>query len=337
MAVALSWIWYKKYVQKGRRKRSGDGVGGNLPRDLFLEEDANGTEEDLQQLFDEAAKVARAFPDGMLDQNDQLMLYGLYKQAKEGERNVNAPSKLNVVAYAKYDSWGKFKGLPKKFAIKKYCEVVYHFSTGGGSSYSDGKGDDNADVAYDDDKQGDLDEDGCPINENGDDLINENGDGLGGMMTGMGIRPSTMSGTLDTKSQNETESTTKSMPAVRLRDAAISNDVAALEEVIGGVNDIDDADESGQTALHFAADRGSIDCLKLLVQTGANVNAVDCDGIGVLQTALSAGLNVESVRILLEAGADPDACDDDGDSPRMWVSEERDNDMADLFALFPTR
>lgn len=100
---------------------------------------------------------------------------------------------------------------------------------------------------------------------------------------------------------------------------------------------MNDGDESGQTALHFAADRGSIDCLKLLVEAGANVNATDCDGIGVLQTALSAGLNVESVGILLEAGADPDACDADGDSPRMWVAEEGGKDVVELFALFPTR
>ena len=65
------------------------------------------------------------------------------------------------------------------------------------------------------------------------------------------------------------------------------------------------------------------------------MNAVDCDSISVLQTALIAGLDVESLRILLEAGADPDHCDDDGESPRMWVAEEGDDDVVELFALFP--
>ena len=212
--------------------------------------------------------------------------------------------------------------------MKKYCEVVYHFSSGGESAYSnDGKADENADVVYDDDKQGDVDEDGCPINDNEDEGV--------GMPTGMGLRPSTLAESIDAKSsQNEADSTT---PEVRLRNAAIENDVEAFEEVIASVRDIDDADESGQTALHFAADRGSIDCLRLLIETGANVNAVDCDGIGVLQTALSAGLDVASIRLLLEAGADPDATDEDGDSPRLWVSEEGDKDILELFDSFPAR
>mmetsp|Transcript_52168 Transcript_52168/g.110878 ORF Transcript_52168/g.110878 Transcript_52168/m.110878 type:complete len:393 (+) Transcript_52168:98-1276(+) len=327
-AVAVGWIWYRKYVQRGKRRRSGRGTGGDdgLPRDLFFEEDDGVSEEELEQVFDEAAKAARKFPDGMLVQRDQLMLYGLYKQAKEGDRNVDAPSKLSVVAYAKYDSWGKFKGLPKQFAMKKYCEVVYHFSTGGKSAFCDGKGDENADVTYDDDDdQRDLDEDGCPVNEDGGDL--------GDTVTGMGLRPSTLSGSLDTGPQNKICST----PEQRLRDAAMSNDVASLQEIMGGECDKNGGDEAGQTALHFAADRGSIECLKLLVEAEANVNAADCDGIGVLQTALSSGLNAESVKILLEAGADPDACDVDGDSPRTWVENEGDADMVDLFASFPAR
>lgn len=89
-AIALGWIWYRKYVQKGRRRRLDGGAGGGgLPRDLFLEEES---EEELQQVFDEAANVARKFHDGMMDKRDKLMLYGLYKQATEGDRNVDAVS-----------------------------------------------------------------------------------------------------------------------------------------------------------------------------------------------------------------------------------------------------
>jgi len=165
------------------------------------------------------------------------------------------PSKLNVVAYAKYGAWGKFKGLPEQFAMKKYCEVVYHFSKGGESSYGVGERDDNnVDVIYDDDKQQrDVDEDGCPVNISGkrdwDDL---------GVITGMGMRPSTLSGILEAKSQtSESKATTAE---VRLRDAAIANDVASLKDVIKGECDIDDTDEAGLGALHLAADRGKEKC-----------------------------------------------------------------------------
>jgi len=256
------------------------------------------------------------------------------------------PSKINVVAHAKYDSWGKFKGLPKRFAMKKYCEVVYHFSAEGDSSYdgNDAGGNDGADdVVYeDDDKKGvDLDEDGCPIRENNADGDYSDNDFGGIMMSGMGAaRPSTLLSGVGERPDYSAASLneTGSAPEIRLRNAAMSNDAKALSEAVGeGACDLDDADDMGQTALHFAADRGSADCLRLLVDAGAGVNAVDCDGIGVLQTALSAGLDAGSVRVLLEAGADPDAVDEDGDSPRSWVAEEGDEAVAELFAEFPSR
>lgn len=83
VVIAVSYIWYKR---NGQRRSKRNDIENNLPRDLFLEGDDECTEEELQQVFDEAAKVARQFPNGMLDQRDQLMLYGLYKQANEGDR-----------------------------------------------------------------------------------------------------------------------------------------------------------------------------------------------------------------------------------------------------------
>lgn len=89
IVVALSLFWYKRYSQKGSRRRPGGEGDGDVPRDLVLNEDDgfDGTEEELLQVFNEAAKVARSFPDGMLNQKDQLMVYGLYKQAREGDRS----------------------------------------------------------------------------------------------------------------------------------------------------------------------------------------------------------------------------------------------------------
>lgn len=85
VVIAVSYIWYKRNNGQKRSKRNHDNEN-KLPRDLCLEEDDECTVEELQQLFGEAAKVARQFPNGMLDQRDQLMLYGLYKQANKGDR-----------------------------------------------------------------------------------------------------------------------------------------------------------------------------------------------------------------------------------------------------------
>jgi acyl-CoA-binding protein len=128
--AALGLLWLRRRTRKGcSRGRGGGGCYGHnmLPRDLLLDDDdgndghnVDEPDEELRQVFDEAARVARSIPDGSMDRRDQLMLYGLYKQALEGDRNEDGkPSNLNIVACAKYDAWGKFKGLPKQFAMRK--------------------------------------------------------------------------------------------------------------------------------------------------------------------------------------------------------------------------
>lgn len=321
---ATCWMWYKKSKKQQRR-------GG---RQIFLHNDDddnefNGTPEQLQQVFNEAAKVARSFPKEMLDQRDQLMMYGLYKQALQGDvtDKAHAPSKLNVVARAKYDAWKKFQGLPQQFAMEQYCKVVYHFANGGASSFQEGDADENADVVYhQDDDETELDEDGCPIHQDQSEVD------YSGMM---GIRQSTLSSSVPNKQLQPSSSS--SSPEVRLRNAALSSDKVVLEDAIKNGADINDPDETGQTALHFAADKGCIDCLNLLLNTGANVNAIDQDGIGVLQTAVIAGIDLEGVRVLMEAGADPYMEDNDGDSPRSIALEEGRQDIIALFDMYPSR
>mmetsp|Transcript_10247 Transcript_10247/g.21387 ORF Transcript_10247/g.21387 Transcript_10247/m.21387 type:complete len:423 (-) Transcript_10247:510-1778(-) len=350
VSILVGWVWMRRgRVKKGERRARGKD-GGGVPSEIFSSDDGgeNFTLEELEQCFEEAARVAKQFPKSFLDQRDQLMLYGLYKQALEGDnRKIDPPSKMNVVATAKYNAWGKFRGVPKQFAMRKYCEVVHHFANGGESSFRNiinGERDENADVVYDeDDENCNLDEDGCPIGEGGapNGRADENGihDPI---MMGMGIRQSMP---LAKNLSNNKEM--GSSPEILLRNAAISTNVTELKRAIDDGADVNDGDETGQTALHFAADKGSLDCVRFLVEAGANVNAKDEDGIGVLQTAISAalyGANVngkdakntilEVIRFLLERGADPNACDDDGESPKRLVIEEGSEEVKALFASY---
>ena len=86
---------------------------------------------------------------------------------------------------------------------------------------------------------------------------------------------------------------------------------------------IEATDEHGQSALHVAAHHGHVDMVQCLHREfGAKVLAVDDDGISVLQTAVIAGQSAVCAYLLLEAGADPDQPDLDGDTPRLCALDE---------------
>lgn len=57
--------------------------------------------------------------------NDQLLdLYGLYKQATEGDVKGSRPGLLDLKGRAKYDAWASRKGTGKDDAMKRYIEAV---------------------------------------------------------------------------------------------------------------------------------------------------------------------------------------------------------------------
>lgn len=57
--------------------------------------------------------------------NDQLLaLYGLYKQATEGDATGKRPGMLDLKGRAKYDAWAARKGTDKAAAMQSYVELV---------------------------------------------------------------------------------------------------------------------------------------------------------------------------------------------------------------------
>ncbi|WP_035060319.1 acyl-CoA-binding protein [Andreprevotia chitinilytica] len=55
---------------------------------------------------------------------DKLKLYGLFKQATDGDVTGDRPGALNFVAQAKYDGWAKFKGKTSDEAMQLYIDLV---------------------------------------------------------------------------------------------------------------------------------------------------------------------------------------------------------------------
>ena len=70
----------------------------------------------------------------------------------------------------------------------------------------------------------------------------------------------------------------------------------------------------GLTPLEFAARQGCVDCIPVLLQGGADVNAADPDGITPLLSAIING-HYDAANVLLEKGANPNVPDRTGRTP----------------------
>jgi ankyrin repeat protein len=95
------------------------------------------------------------------------------------------------------------------------------------------------------------------------------------------------------------------------------------------VNNLNDDDYDGLTALHCAANSGYADCVKLCIKMGANVNARSIGGLTPLHIPLFEG-HANVVRALLDAGAIVDAADDDGWTPLHYAIRDNCVDAARL-------
>jgi ankyrin repeat protein len=88
--------------------------------------------------------------------------------------------------------------------------------------------------------------------------------------------------------------------------------VAAL--LANGAN-VEALDADGATPLNLAAGRDCLDCVKLLLRAGAKVNVRNARGVTALHYA-----GAEIATVLIAAGADPNAADNEGNRPlhRMY-------------------
>jgi acyl-CoA-binding protein len=79
---------------------------------------------ELKEQFEKAVADSKELPER--PSNDVLLqLYSLYKQATEGDVNVEPPSNtFDFVAKAKYDAWTSLKGKSKENAMTEYVALV---------------------------------------------------------------------------------------------------------------------------------------------------------------------------------------------------------------------
>lgn len=79
---------------------------------------------DLNALFEQAVADSKTLSDR--PSNDTLLqLYSLYKQATEGDINIDPPANpFDFVSKAKYEAWAGLKGKTKEAAMQDYVQLV---------------------------------------------------------------------------------------------------------------------------------------------------------------------------------------------------------------------
>lgn len=77
--------------------------------------------------LDEAVQLTQKFTSR--PSNEELLrLYGLYKQATEGDNETERPGGFDFKAAAKYNAWLMLKGKSQEEATKDYLELVDELS-----------------------------------------------------------------------------------------------------------------------------------------------------------------------------------------------------------------
>ncbi len=118
-----------------------------------------------------------------------------------------------------------------------------------------------------------------------------------------------------------------------------------VEQLLDAGCDVDIRNESdsqgyvGETALHCAAFWGRPDLARLLIERGADVNALTKRRITPLHSAARMS-NVKTARLLLENGAKIDAKDTKGETPLDWcrkLHRSVPNPIEELFNEFQSR
>ena len=82
----------------------------------------------LQDRFEAAMTKAR----GLSNQSNETLLdlYGLYKQATEGNVKGEAPSGFDFRGAAKYAAWEKRRGMSSDQAMQAYADLVDRLAAG---------------------------------------------------------------------------------------------------------------------------------------------------------------------------------------------------------------
>jgi uncharacterized protein len=106
---------------------------------------------------------------------------------------------------------------------------------------------------------------------------------------------------------------------VRLAEAAMKRDAAAVRALVEQKVDVNAPGRDGTPALHWLVRVDDLDTARLLIRAGADATRADRYGVTPLYLACANG-NADMIRLLLEVGADPNQADRTGETALMTAS-----------------
>ncbi len=80
----------------------------------------------LDERFEDAVTRSRSLP--AQSNENLLMLYALYKQAKHGDASGPEPGRFDIRGRKKYNAWADFEGTPPAEAKEEYIALVDRLS-----------------------------------------------------------------------------------------------------------------------------------------------------------------------------------------------------------------
>ena len=114
-------------------------------------------------------------------------------------------------------------------------------------------------------------------------------------------------------------------------EAAALGKLARLQECCGDKSTVNSHSKDGFTALHFACYFGPPEAVRLLIESGAAVDAVAANPMKLMPLHSAASVrNLEAARLLLEHGAPVDARQQGGWAPIHAAAQNGDRPMVEL-------
>jgi ankyrin repeat protein len=134
--------------------------------------------------------------------------------------------------------------------------------------------------------------------------------------------------------KESSESTKQFFDGQKTKIETLTDNSAAMKDYVSSIKDVNVRYKDGNTLLHYAANRGYLDVVALLLKRGADINARDKDGRTPLHEAM-AYRRYDVARFLIENGADMSLTNKYGETPLISIVYMDNKKMAvDLVNFF---